>query len=79
MAQFHVSKKKRYEGDDAELLKKVSGQLVTKETLREKLSQHVEQVSLLAGLVSELLIIYVLFLSYQGGEQSVVHGLTCLE
>ncbi|XP_059429469.1 DNA topoisomerase 6 subunit B isoform X2 [Corylus avellana] len=44
MAQSHVSKKKRYDDEDAELLKKVSSRLITKETLREKLAQHVEQV-----------------------------------
>jgi DNA topoisomerase-6 subunit B len=46
MAQSHASKKKRYDDDeDAELLRKVSARLITKETLREKLAQHVEQVS----------------------------------
>jgi DNA topoisomerase-6 subunit B len=45
MAQSHVSKKKRYDDEDAELLNKVSSRLITKETLREKLAQHVEQVS----------------------------------
>ncbi|XP_062170901.1 DNA topoisomerase 6 subunit B [Alnus glutinosa] len=45
MAQSHASKKKRYDDDeDAELLRKVSARLITKETLREKLAQHVEQV-----------------------------------
>lgn len=45
MAQSHASKKKRYDDEDAELLRKVSARLITKETLREKLAQHVEQVS----------------------------------
>lgn len=46
MAQWQKSKKKRYNNEeDAELLRKVSERLVTKETLREKLAQHVEQVS----------------------------------
>lgn len=45
MAESHVSKKKRYEDNDAEILRKVSARLITKETLREKLAQHVEQVS----------------------------------
>lgn len=44
MARSHASKKRRYDGKDAELLKQVSAQLVTQETLREKLAQHVEQV-----------------------------------
>ncbi|XP_047955116.1 DNA topoisomerase 6 subunit B isoform X1 [Salvia hispanica] len=40
----HASKRRRYEGKDAELLKQVSTQIVTEGTLREKLAQHVEQV-----------------------------------
>ncbi|XAR69882.1 DNA topoisomerase (ATP-hydrolyzing) [Bertholletia excelsa] len=40
----HASKRRRFEGGDAELLKKVSTHLITKDTLREKLAQHVEQV-----------------------------------
>ncbi|EYU46311.1 hypothetical protein ABFS82_04G054600 [Erythranthe guttata] len=44
MSRAHASKKRRYDGKDAELLKQVSAQLVTQETLREKLAQHVEQV-----------------------------------
>ncbi|KAK4772582.1 hypothetical protein SAY86_014357 [Trapa natans] len=44
MAQSHVSKKKRFEGEDAELLSKVSARSITKDTLSEKLAQHVEQV-----------------------------------
>ncbi|KAG7948009.1 hypothetical protein I3843_14G124200 [Carya illinoinensis] len=44
MAQSHVSKKKRYDDEDAEILSKVSARVITKETLREKLAQHVEQV-----------------------------------
>ncbi|KAL5565322.1 hypothetical protein UlMin_028486 [Ulmus minor] len=43
-AQLHKTKKKRFEDEDAELLGKVSARLITKETLIEKLSQHVEQV-----------------------------------
>ena len=38
-------KKKRYEEGDANILQKVSDQLITKETLKEKLTQHVEKVS----------------------------------
>ncbi|KAI6685533.1 hypothetical protein NL676_031446 [Syzygium grande] len=44
MAQSHALKKKRYEDEDANLLNKVSARLITKDTLTEKLSQHVEQV-----------------------------------
>lgn len=44
MSRSHASKKRRSEDKDAELLKKVSDQIVTEETLREKLAQHVEQV-----------------------------------
>ncbi|KAG6403143.1 hypothetical protein SASPL_135360 [Salvia splendens] len=39
----HASKRRRYEGKDAELLKQVSTQIVSEGTLREKLGQHVEQ------------------------------------
>lgn len=46
MTQMHASKKIKYDGEDAELLRKVSARLITKETLREKLAQHVEQVRL---------------------------------
>lgn len=45
MSQLHASKKKRYTGKDAELLKKVSTKTITKETPSEKLAQHVEQVT----------------------------------
>ncbi|OVA06658.1 Histidine kinase-like ATPase [Macleaya cordata] len=44
MAQQHASKKKRYEGEDAEILKQVSARLITKQTLHDKLAKHVEQV-----------------------------------
>lgn len=44
MSSSRASKKKRIEDKDAELLKQVSAKLVTEETLREKLTQHVEQV-----------------------------------
>lgn len=37
-------KKRRIEYKDEELLKQVSAKVVTEETLREKLAQHVEQV-----------------------------------
>ena len=45
MAKLHASKKKRYEEGDADILQRVSDQLITKETLKEKLTQHVEKVS----------------------------------
>ncbi|KAJ7980727.1 DNA topoisomerase 6 subunit B [Quillaja saponaria] len=44
MARSYASKKSRYAEDDAEMLRKVSARLITKETLREKLAQHVEKV-----------------------------------
>ncbi|KAL0389382.1 UNVERIFIED_CONTAM: DNA topoisomerase 6 subunit B [Sesamum calycinum] len=44
MSHSHASKKRRSEDKDAELLKQVSDHIVTEETLREKLAQHVEQV-----------------------------------
>lgn len=45
MSQLHASKKKRYTDEDTELLKQVSTKTITKETLSEKLAQHVEQVT----------------------------------
>ncbi|XP_015571083.2 DNA topoisomerase 6 subunit B isoform X1 [Ricinus communis] len=44
MAQSQTSKRKRYEDEDAEILKKVSARLITKDTLTEKLAEHVEKV-----------------------------------
>lgn len=44
MSVSHASKRKRYEDEDAELLKKVSARTITKQVLMEKLAQHVEQV-----------------------------------
>ncbi|XWS73487.1 hypothetical protein CRYUN_Cryun02cG0133500 [Craigia yunnanensis] len=44
MAKSRASKKKHYEEGDADILQKVSDQLITKETLKEKLTQHVEKV-----------------------------------
>ncbi|XP_038700235.1 DNA topoisomerase 6 subunit B-like isoform X2 [Tripterygium wilfordii] len=44
MAQLHGSKKKKYEDGVVEVLNKVSARLITKESLAEKLAQHVEQV-----------------------------------
>ncbi|KAK8515635.1 hypothetical protein V6N13_139393 [Hibiscus sabdariffa] len=46
MAKSHASKKKRYEEGDADILRKVSDHSITKETLTEKLTRHVEKVSL---------------------------------
>lgn len=43
MIPSNPSKKIRY-GDDLELLRNVSDNLVTKETFSEKLTKHVEQV-----------------------------------
>lgn len=44
MAHVHASKKKRHDGENAEILSKVSARVITNETLRDKLAQHVEQV-----------------------------------
>lgn len=44
MTTMQASKKKRYDDEDTELLKKVSSRLITKSTLMEKLAEHVEQV-----------------------------------
>ncbi|XP_042481245.1 DNA topoisomerase 6 subunit B [Macadamia integrifolia] len=44
MAELHSSKRKRYEEEDVEILKKVSARVITANTLQEKLAQHVEQV-----------------------------------
>lgn len=60
MAQLHASKKKRYEVDDADVLRKVSAHLITKQTLSEKLAKHVEQVG--------SLFYFLLFYVYQIGE-----------
>lgn len=45
MAKSHASKRRRFEERDQDILQKVSDQLITKETLKEKLTQHVERVS----------------------------------
>ena len=45
MASDHESKRQRYNGEDAELLKKVASQDITEVTLRENLAQYVEQVN----------------------------------
>lgn len=54
MSRLPAAKKKRYDSNDAELLKKVSSEIITKETLSERLAQHVEQVSLVAFFPSSL-------------------------
>jgi len=41
---MHASKKKRYDDEDAEILRKVSTRVLTKEMLKEKLARHVQQV-----------------------------------
>ncbi|CAK7335682.1 unnamed protein product [Dovyalis caffra] len=44
MSQLHASKKKRYAGEEAEILGNITANLITKETLKEKLAEHVEKV-----------------------------------
>lgn len=44
MAKSQSSKKRKFEDEDADILSKVSSQLITRETLKEKLAQHVEKV-----------------------------------
>ncbi|KAL9272640.1 DNA topoisomerase 6 subunit B-like protein [Drosera capensis] len=44
MAQLHASKKKRYEDEDAEILRQVCDRSLTTDVLKEKLAKHVEQV-----------------------------------
>lgn len=43
-AQQHAAKKRRYEGENAELLNKVSAKVITKEMLKQELAKHVEKV-----------------------------------
>lgn len=45
MAHLRKSKKKRYDEEDAEILQQVSDNVITRDTLSEKLAQHVQQVS----------------------------------
>ncbi|KAL9234756.1 hypothetical protein vseg_009587 [Gypsophila vaccaria] len=42
--QIQASKKRRYDAEDAEILRKVLTRALTAETLKEKLARHVEQV-----------------------------------
>eukprot|EP00268_Persea_americana_P047268 TRINITY_DN4914_c0_g1_i12.p1 TRINITY_DN4914_c0_g1~~TRINITY_DN4914_c0_g1_i12.p1 ORF type:complete len:313 (-),score=56.69 TRINITY_DN4914_c0_g1_i12:306-1244(-) len=44
MAQGREKRRRRYEGEEDEILKKVATREITEATLREKLAQHVEQV-----------------------------------
>ncbi|GAB2218350.1 hypothetical protein Droror1_Dr00001570 [Drosera rotundifolia] len=44
MAKLHASKKKRYEYEDAEILRQVCDRSLTTDVLKEKLAKHVEQV-----------------------------------
>lgn len=44
MAQGGEKRRRRYEGEEDEILKKVATSEITEATLREKLAQHVEQV-----------------------------------
>jgi DNA topoisomerase VI subunit B len=44
MTEEHKTKRKRYGEEDIVMLDKVSKQIITKETLKEKLAEHVEQV-----------------------------------
>lgn len=56
MTTLQASKKKRYNEEDTELLKKVSSRLITKNTLMEKLAEHVEQVSFCPDLGPRILL-----------------------
>lgn len=44
MQQIQASKKKRYDNKEAEVLEKLSTGMITKQMVKEKLVQHVEQV-----------------------------------
>lgn len=44
MTEEHTTKRKRYKEEDTVMLDKVSERIITKETLQEKLAQHVGQV-----------------------------------
>lgn len=44
MAQGREKRRRLYEGEEDEILKKVATSEITEATLREKLAQHVEQV-----------------------------------
>ncbi|KAG9156216.1 hypothetical protein Leryth_021623 [Lithospermum erythrorhizon] len=53
-AELLMAKRKRFEVEDSEVLKKVYYGEITKETYCEKLTQHVEQVRLLNDFVTQL-------------------------
>ncbi|KAI9195324.1 hypothetical protein LWI28_013817 [Acer negundo] len=44
VSQFHASKKRRFEEEDANMLQKVHSRIITKDTLRDMLTQYVEKV-----------------------------------
>ncbi|KAL5765027.1 hypothetical protein ACOSP7_017336 [Xanthoceras sorbifolium] len=44
VSQFHASKKRRFEEEDANVLQKVHSRMITKDTLRDMLAQYVEKV-----------------------------------
>lgn len=46
MADSYEKKRKRYEGGEEEIIKKVAKKEITEAILKEKLTQHVEQVTL---------------------------------
>lgn len=45
MADGYEKKRKRYDGDEEEIIKKVAKKEITEAILKEKLTQHVEQVT----------------------------------
>lgn len=60
MTEEHTTKRKRYKEEDTVMLDKVSERIITKETLQEKLAQHVEQVFYCCFHISHSLFIYLL-------------------
>ncbi|KAH9741021.1 DNA topoisomerase 6 subunit B [Citrus sinensis] len=44
ISKFHASKKRRYEEEEEDVLRKVQSRSITKETLKEMLAQYVEKV-----------------------------------
>ena len=46
MSEHHKSKRQKYEEEDKELLEKVASRDVTEGLIKQKLSQHVDQVHL---------------------------------
>lgn len=45
MADSYEKKRKRYDGGEEEIIKKVAKKEITEAVLKEKLTQHVEQVT----------------------------------